>query len=524
MKLRLIALAAMAVASSATLATTKAGPGGITIVDAAVTTGAGATAVVRLSGATALRVLAAQQVLAVCGGAGSVNGGVTTTTYNYTPPATLSNNLWGITCRLPAAFNGVPAGTDIAFFKTDQGGSAQGVFPVAIPSGGGRPFLNPTVPNAGTGCVGAGPAFTGCTLGNNDQVVNFGISDLEPAAFKGPNVPRFPQDPDAASYPSNGLSPTQLGSLTITPVVQTVFGVAVSTTLYNEMFAQQGLGLVTNPRTGALCTTADFNDAACVPSIGYANARTFFAGFATDWRSVVRTTDVLTRSPVNICRRSNGSGTQAAANTHLMQDGCNTGGALPSIATFGDSNPAVSELSVQTSAADILTYLNANIPNNTPQPAGTGSNLFVFEGPSNGDVVNCLNRANAVGGYAIGHVSRENVPGTGNWRHLKLEGALPLRDNLKTGNYDYAFESTVQWVTTTYNALAPNQRNFIQGLTNNFRSPAALQASLTTAANGVAALPDSYAGDFGTGSVAEINFGSRVSRGGNSCSPFTAVK
>lgn len=517
MKLRLIALAAMAAASSVSIAGTKTGPGGNTIVDAA----SPSTVVVRLSGATALRIVVAQQVMSVCGGAGSVNNGVTTTTYNYTPPATISNNLWGITCRLPAAFNGVPAGTDIAFFKTDQGGSAQGVFPVALAVA--RPYLSTAIPNAGTGCTGTGPAFTGCTA-NADATVNFGISDLEPAAFRGPNVPRFPQDPDAGSYPPDGLSEGQLATLTVTPVVQTVFGVAVNTNLYNEMFAKQGLGSITNPRTGAVCSTADFNDAPCVPSIGYAEARTHFAAFAPDWRLLVRGTDPLLRSPINVCRRSNGSGTQAAANVHLMQDGCNTRGGLPPIADYSSSFPSVTELSVQATPAEITAYLAANIANNTAQPAGSTSNVFVFEGPSNGDVVNCLNRASAVSGYAIGHVSRENVPGTNNWRHLKLEGALPLRDNLKAGEYDYAFESTVQWVTTAFNGLSANQRNFIQGLTNNFRSPAALQASLTTAANGVAALPDSYAGDFGTGSAAEIAFGSRVTRGGNSCTPFTAVK
>ena len=40
----------------------------------------------------------------------------------------------------------------------------------------------------------------------------------------------------------------------------------------------------------------------------------------------------------------------------------------------------------------------------------------------------------------------------------------------------------------------------------------------------VAALPDSYAGDFGTGSANEIAFGSRVSRGGNSCNPVVHYK
>jgi hypothetical protein len=47
--------------------------------------------------------------------------------------------------------------------------------------------------------------------------------------------------------------------------------------------------------------------------------------------------------------------------------------------------------------------------------------------------------------------------------------------------------------------------------------PAAVQ-------NGIAALPTAYAGAYGTGTATEILFGSRVSRGGNSCNGFSAVK
>jgi hypothetical protein len=47
--------------------------------------------------------------------------------------------------------------------------------------------------------------------------------------------------------------------------------------------------------------------------------------------------------------------------------------------------------------------------------------------------------------------------------------------------------------------------------------PAAVQ-------NGIAALPSAYNGAYGTGTAAEIQFGSRVSRGGNSCSAFSSYK
>ena len=37
-------------------------------------------------------------------------------------------------------------------------------------------------------------------------------------------------------------------------------------------------------------------------------------------------------------------------------------------------------------------------------------------------------------------------------------------------------------------------------------------------------MPDTYAGAYGIGSANEIKFGSRVTRGGNSCTPATVAK
>jgi hypothetical protein len=154
-------------------------------------------------------------------------------------------------------------------------------------------------------------------------------------------------------------------------------------------------------------------------------------------------------------------------------------------------------------------------------PTGT---LFVFEGPGTGDVVTCLNTANTKGGYAIGHVSRENVPGTNQWKHVRLEGAQPSRDNAKAGRYDYLVESTIQYNNAAFAALSAAQKSFVTGFIAQARTPDALARLSTANQQGVAALPDSYAGAFGTGTANEIAFGSRVTRAGNSCNPLTAVK
>lgn len=487
----------------------------------------GATTVrMYISGATALRAVVAGIVLNdICGGSAA---NATTTLYNVAESGsgfTFNGNFWGITCNVTAAGGalvGLAAGTPIAVFKSDAGGSAQGVFPVYFQDL--RPFVQP-VPLAGcTTVTTVDRVYSGCP-GTRNQAPNVGISDVEPGLFKVINVPKDPLDADDDIYPTDGLTAAQLAQLTIKPVVQTIFGVAVNNRLYDEMFAKQGLATKFSS-AGVLCTTAS-TDENCIPSIGYAEARSLFAGTEPNWRVLARTTDPLLNSQVNICRRVDGSGTQASANVHLMGFPCNGNAVLPADWTFSSSAaPEAMSASASTteSGVSIANYLIANMGGGTgtgPMPTGS---TFVFEGPGTGDVVSCLNRANNAGGYAIGHVSKENVPGTNLWKHVRLEGANPLRDNAKAGKYDYTVESTVQYRTSAFNALTASQRALINGFTTEIAKPAALARLSSANQNGVAALPTSYAGAFGTGTANEITFGSRVTRAGNSCNPMTAVK
>lgn len=518
MKLHLIAAAAAA----ATLGSAPA------FAQPAVNVDGASTVRIFMTGATALRNTIAGLVLNdICGGS-ATNG--STTLYNITENTTtgalsFAGNFWAITCNVTTAGGakvGLANGTPIAFFKSDAGGSAQGVFPVFFQDD--RQFVQP-VPLAGcTTTVVANRQYTGCPSTRVAKGM-FGVSDVEPGLFTGINVPNNdPLDTEDDNYPTDGLTAAQQAQLFIRPVVQTVFGVAVNTNLYGAMFARQNLGS-RRDSAGNLCTTAS-SEENCVPSIGLAEARSLFAGTESNWKLLVAGTDPRLDTQVNICRRVVGSGTQAAANAHLMGVPCNASGLAPADWTVSSSAApeAISASRVTTeSGKSIANYLNDNMGGGATGAMPSGS-LFVFEGPGTGDVVSCLNRANAGNGYAIGHVSRENVPGSGSWRHVRLEGATPSRDNLKAGRYDYAFESTMQYLRSAFSALTAQQRSFITGFINESAKPDALVKLSSSAQQGVAALPGSYAGDFGTGTANEIAFGSRVTRAGNSCTPFTAVK
>ena len=474
MKIRNIALAALALVGGQAFALSPAASAAATTVK------------VYVSGATAMR--------NIIGGLFTENCVAGTLDVYYSGIGTFSNFAFTAngdahrvyTCTL-AATSPVLPGQDVAFYKSDIGGSGQGVFPVHARTA--RGFLNlnscgaraATVPNYV--CTGESP-----TTGVGAIVPSAGVSDLEPAMFKGINVPK-----DDASYPIDGLTEDQIGELTVSPLFQTVFGVAVNTALRDAMQTAQGLSPI--------------GDTGPQPSISRGLAATYFSGGLLDpsvgygWQPLVSATDAKRATRVNICRRADGSGTQAAANAAFLQF---PGGA---------------------SALNIATRANsdAGLTQAVTTPNTTGK-AFVYEGSTTGNVIACLGGAQDNGAYAIGHVSAENDSTGAKWRHVRLDGIAPTRDNTKAGLYDYYFESTMQWNNTQYATLSPDQQTFLTNFAAFAQTPAALTRLSTATQNGVAALPSTYVGNYGFGTAAEIRFGSRVSRGGNSNTPSTYYK
>lgn len=489
MKVRLIALAALAVVSTQAFA--------LTPTQVADTN----TVKVYMSGATALRNIIGGLFTQVCSGDLTIYYSAASTSFGG-----VAFNAAGDAHRVYActtqANSPILPGKKVALFKSDLGGSGQGVFPVYTGGANGakRTFLSLA------GCVAntptpANPSNLTCP-GEQEQIPTGGVSDVEPGLFKGINVPG-----DDPNYPQDGLSADQLGELDIAPLFQTVAAVAVNKSLRDALQAKQGLPVGSEGDADR-------------PSISSAEATSYFTGAlgspaeGKGWQVIVGATDAKRATRVNVCRRVNGSGTQAMANAQIVQFPCNSNAPAPATFDFSDSN---------------LLGPNGEPPLATQ--AGPAGSLMVFEGSTTGNVISCLGAAEDNAGYAIGHVSKENnelVTAGSKWRHVRLDGIAPNRDNVKNGKYNYFFESTMQWHTNYVSSpdVSQDQRDFLTQFRAEASKPNSLAKLSSANQQGVAALPGSYAGTFGasTNSVNENAFGSRVSRGGNSCNPVAHFK
>jgi hypothetical protein len=355
-------------------------------------------------------------------------------------------------CTLNATNDFGLGAINIAFQKRDAGGSGQGVYPVA--NGNAIAFIDPTT------CTGPASGAGTCT-GQFNRVPDGGTSDVEPAVF----VP-------VLNNPAPFSGPLNLAAITVRPFSSTIFGLAVTDALYAKLQQDQGLGAGVRPSVP--------KDAVSMM------LRNNFPFDSVAWRLLLpNTNDGTQNRQVTICRRVNGSGTQASANRFWLDYPFNSGStAEPWTATDSSTN-------VHGTAA---------------------GQLYVVNNSANADVINCMAAAQAAGGtFAIGHISYENAEPAVGWKFVKISGQEGGRENTKNGQYTYFFESTCQY----RNALTGNVRTFAIALCNGATSPDNLNALELATQNGVMTPPQNPVCQPATTPNA-IKFCSRTTRNGNS--------
>jgi hypothetical protein len=356
---------------------------------------------------------------------------------------------------LPASLQG----TRIAVHKTDQGGSGNGVAPVARNLGAASPdFWN--VPVGGgfltaTACPGTiilptvGSAFATYTAHSacansptQDRIPDAGISDLEPAIFR------------TAFSPA--LSTAELGAIPGNAISAVVFGIPVTTVVRDNMQRIQfPTSSVCHPDNAGYAV-ADETEA-CAPSLTKAQLAALYSANYFDWTNIqgasagtsvavpdgTTTHDLADAGEVFTCRRVSTSGTQAVFETQLLGQRCVTG--VPPFVSNG-ADP-----------------------------------VHVTEGSGSGNVVSCLTAQNAANRGAIGVLSMEFAPDTtrsgtdSGYRFLKMNGVAPCLLPIVQSKYDFLGESTMQWRTSAINglaALAAPSLTLAQEVRNRIGSPA----------------------------------------------------
>ena len=346
---------------------------------------------------------------------------------------------------------GTVAQRNVMFQKRDAGGSGIGVYPVA--NNTPIDFINPTT------CTGPSSGTGTCTS-LFQKTADGGVSDVEPALFGA--LQNTPPEFSGTSIGSNATSQA---------INQTVFGVAVTAKLYAKLQSDQGIAATVRPTVSQAAV-----------------GQMLRSGFSYDtiaWKLLLpNTVDGTQNSQVTICRRVNGSGTQASANRFFLEYPFNSG---VSMEPYG--------------AADSIILTHGT----------TAGQLFVIDNSASADVKTCMTSADTANGFAIGHLSLENAE-TAAYKFVKVSGQEPSRDEAKNGRYAYFFESTGQISKTA----AVNVKSFLTSFFNGAGKPDNLAQLPPATQNGVTANPSICPNPFGTGTANEIKFCSRVTRNGNS--------
>lgn len=417
---------------------------------------------------------------------------------------------------IPASLHG----KNILFIKRSRGGSVWGVNPVARAQRMAVIDINSVtcvLDGANYKCPtkGTDPGLPGHgDPGNAGVPSDFGVSDVEPAMFKGPyNV----------EFGASQLSVPETARLTVRPV--------------NTL----GMGIV---------ATNAVPDSTMISRADYTG---MLSALVQDW-SQVDPTITTGNTQVVVCRRVQGSGTQTSYNWFFNNFPCQT-------AASGTVAPA-----------RMLTESASGVGGGTgtladPFLIDPSAGYTVVENSGSGNVRDCLARANnntdynfladdgfryrilfsstpgtpfrAVGVLSWDSASSANPPGANGWSFRNIDGAgtyniatqaagtgpgtgvAPSKANLMTGKWDFQVELAMQYrnvpVTNEHGDVIPALSGVKLDFVTEFIDRAGDPAFNTV--NWTAALPPTYIPTLDANGVPTNNV-SRATRGGNTCRPL----
>ena len=348
-----------------------------------------------------------------------------------------------ITGGLPAFEAANPgANANVLFHKRSAGGSAQGVNPVID-----EVAITAMMINNGNCSLTATPNEYICTVGNPGDtaliVSDAGVSDVNPEMFVGENTPAGNAPVDAAVVAAK---------MQVRPAAALVFGIPVTVTLRDALQEAQNL-------------TVGAEDEANMPSLSKAQVAAIMSGQVQSWDKFLVNGQPLTAAVTNppaptarqvtVCRRVNGSGTQAQMNAKFLHYPCTAGAWTPSAAGHPILGPVIVQNSGSGNVEECLDDFN------------DGTNVY-------GN--NPFSRA----AWAVGVQSLEkNVSRSHRYRFVKIDGVAPTLENAASGRYMDVVEQTFQWRTIgasldPANDITNDQENILETIAAQASTPATL--------------------------------------------------
>jgi hypothetical protein len=382
---------------------------------------------------------------------------------------------------------GFPAGgLKVLVHKRTKGGSAFGAAPVEANAS----IAHLKVANDGTCTVFSGNNYK-CS-GTVNTPVDAGITDVEPALFRGVNLLEVGVNGVLAGDPGTApMTAAQLARLDKAPVAALTFGPVVTTNLRNALqVAQFG--------NGNACVGADTE--ACMPSLTKTQVASLFAGTIASWDefrvngtplSSVAGVIAPVATDVHVYRRVAGSGTQSIANAAFLKQPC-SGAVLPA----GDNTSGTGLNGVGDVNAD-------------------GEYPAIHQASGSGDVDTGMASLNTTNHWGIGFQSLEKT--NAGYRFVKVEGVAPTLKNVANSSYDIVGITSFQWLKNTIagTPMATNANKFI--LVKKIRADLGRDTELRTANL-------TFGGGNITGAVGNVGFAALASNGFVLNTPFDATK
>ncbi|TAN53071.1 MAG: hypothetical protein EPN21_02410 [Methylococcaceae bacterium] len=348
----------------------------------------------------------------------------------------------------------------VLIYKRSAGGSAMGVSPLV---GGGTAIDFMSIANSNCTLQSGKTDVWGCTVrtGTADlqsKKVDMGVSDVNPELFLGDNTP-------------DGFDPVNKilvnKQLVVSAAAALVFGVPVTKDLRDTLQKAE----VAQGSLGADCVGDETES--CMPSLSKAQVASLYAGRIKTWDSFKVNGQPLSdyaastapsNNLVHICRRVDGSGTQAVANEFYLNNPCS--------GDYGATLPPAAKDSTPNKLAVVSNPLTGPV---------------VIENSGSGDVEVCLNdfneatvglganHPNPAAGYkawAVGVQSLEkNATLSNKYRFVKVDGVAPTLENVANGSYLHWAEQTFQWRKTNAGGPSGNKLKIIQKIASEASKP-----------------------------------------------------